>query len=333
MGGDLGPRVTVSALLDFLNSHRQVHALVFGDQAQVGEQLSLSPFNDPSLLERIQVRHSDSQVVDSDKPSSVIRHKRDSSMGLALQALAAGEAQAFISAGNTGAIMALGLYFVKTLPGISRPAICTTVPTISGHSYVLDLGANPVCSAAQLYEFALLGALTAKELESIELPSVRLLNVGEEANKGREDIQQAAALLEADPEINYCGYIEGNGIFQGGTDVIVCDGFAGNVALKASEGLATMVRARFQEAVGRGWSARLALRILRGPLLKLKAQFDPALYNGAYFLGLKGVVVKSHGSASQTAFVRALEVATEAAEHNLPEVLSPILKHKLNQPG
>ncbi|MDC0517412.1 phosphate acyltransferase PlsX, partial [Porticoccaceae bacterium] len=258
---------------------------------------------------------------------------RDSSMGLALQALAAGEAQAFISAGNTGAIMALGLYFVKALPGISRPAICTTVPTISGRSYVLDLGANPVCSAAQLYEFALLGALTASELESIESPSVRLLNVGEESNKGRDDIQQAAALLEADTEINYCGYIEGNGIFQGGTDVIVCDGFAGNVALKTSEGLATMVGARFREAVGRGWLARLALLLLHGPLLKLKVQLDPALYNGAYFLGLNGVVVKSHGSATQTAFVRALEVATAAAEHNLPDVLSPILKHKLNQPG
>jgi glycerol-3-phosphate acyltransferase PlsX len=331
MGGDLGPRVTVSALLDFLNSHRQVHALVFGDREQVGAQLSLSPYKDPAILSRIEVRHSDSQVVDTDKPSAVIRHKRDSSMGLALQALAAGEAQAFISAGNTGAIMALGLYFVKALPGISRPAICTTVPTLSGHSYVLDLGANPVCSAAQLYEFAKLGALTARELESIESPSVRLLNVGEESNKGREDIQQAAALLEADPEINYCGYIEGDGIFQGGTDVIVCDGFAGNVALKTSEGLATMVAARFRQTVARGWLARLALLLLRGPLLKLKRQLDPALYNGAYFLGLNGVVVKSHGSATQTGFVRALEVATEAAEHNLPEVLSPILKHELNQ--
>ena len=333
MGGDLGPRVTVSALLDFLHRHRQVSALVFGDQVQVGEQLSLSPFKDPSLLDRVEVRHSDSQVVDSDKPSAVIRHKRDSSMGLALQALAAGEADAFISAGNTGAIMALGLYFVKPLPGISRPAICTTVPTISGHSYVLDLGANPVCSAAQLYEFALLGVLTARELESIESPSVRLLNVGEESNKGREDIQQAAALLEADPEINYCGYIEGNGIFHGGTDVIVCDGFAGNVALKTSEGLTAMVAARFRQAVGRGWLARLALLMLSGPLSKLKVQLDPARYNGAYFLGLNAVVVKSHGSASQAAFGRALEVATEAAEHNLPEVLSPILKHKLNQPG
>ena len=333
MGGDLGPRVTVSALLDFLNSHRQVHALVFGDQTQVGEQLSLSPYKDPTLLSRIEVRHSDSHVIDSDKPSAVIRYKRDSSMGLAMQALAAGEAQAFISAGNTGAVMALGLYFVKALPGISRPAICTTVPTISGHSYVLDLGANPVCSAAQLYEFALLGALTASELESIESPSVRLLNVGEESNKGRDDIQQAAALLESDTDINYCGYLEGNGIFQGGTDVIVCDGFAGNVALKTSEGLATMVGARFREAVGRGWLARLALLLLRGPLLKLKVQLDPALYNGAYFLGLNGVVVKSHGSATETAFIRALEVATAAAEHNLPDVLSPILKHKLNQPG
>ncbi len=331
MGGDFGPRVTVSALVDFLSHHRQVVALVFGDHDQVATQLALC--HDSSILSRIELRHSDCCVADTDKPSAVIRSKRDSSMGMGLQALAAREAQAFVSAGNTGAIMALGLHFLKALPGISRPAICTAVPTKTGHSYVLDLGANINCSAKQLCEFALLGSLMAKELDSIDSPTVRLLNVGEEVGKGRDDIHQAAALLNAEPLVNYCGYVEGNGIFEGGTDVVVCDGFAGNIALKASEGLVNMVAAQFRQTVGSGWLSRIALTLLRSPLKKLKAKFDPALYNGAYFLGLNGVVVKSHGGASQGAFVRALDVACDAAEHNLPDVLSPILNLKINQHG
>ena len=157
---------------------------------------------------------------------------------------------------------------------------------------------------------------------------MRLLNVGEEDNKGHAYIQEAATLLEAEPLINYSGYIEGSGIFQGGTDVVVCDGFTGNVALKTSEGLTAMVSTMFREAVGNSWLAKLALMLVKTPLLKLKAQLDPAIYNGAYFLGLNGVVVKSHGGASQAAFVHALDVAIDAAEHNLPEVLSPILVHK-----
>jgi glycerol-3-phosphate acyltransferase PlsX len=328
MGGDHGPRVTVSALLESLSHHSNVSALLFGDRDELASQLKNCP--DTSILSRIEVRHSDCCVSDSDKPSAVIRNKRDSSMGLALQALANSEANAFVSAGNTGAMMALGLYYVKSLPGISRPAICTTIPTATGRSYVLDLGANLDCSAQQLYQFALLGSMMAAELDGIDSPVVRLLNVGEEDNKGHAYIQQAAALLENEPLVNYCGYIEGNGIFEGGTDVVVCDGFTGNVTLKTSEGLTAMVSSLFRDAVGNSWLAKLALLLLKKPLLKLKAQLDPAIYNGAYFLGLNAVVVKSHGRASHSAFVRALDVAIDAAEHNLPEVLSPILKQKLN---
>ncbi len=331
MGGDFGPRVTVSALLAFLHHHQQVNALLFGDQAELADPLSRC--HDQSILSRIDVRHSDCRVDASDKPSSVLRNKRNSSMAMAMQAVASHEAQAFISAGNTGAIMALGLFTLKALPGISRPAICTAIPTLTGRSFVLDLGANVDCSADQLCEFATLGTLMASELDGIESPKVRLLNVGEEANKGRAEIQRAAEMLAADPSINYCGFIEGDGIFEGGTDVIVCDGFAGNVALKTSEGLVKMVGARFRKAVGRSWVSRLALLLLSKPLNQLRRQLDPALYNGAYVLGLEGVVVKSHGSATRQAFVNALQVATEAAEHNLPKVLSPILKTQLNQNG
>jgi glycerol-3-phosphate acyltransferase PlsX len=329
MGGDFGPRATVSALLESLGHHSNVSALLFGDRDELATHLRNC--NDSSILSRIEVCHSDCSVTNTDKPSAVIRTKRDSSMGLALQALANSEADAFVSAGNTGAIMALGLYFVKSLPGISRPAICTAIPTSSGRSYVLDLGANLDCSAAQLYQFALLGSLMAAELDGIDSPVVRLLNVGEEDNKGHAYIQEAAVLLENEPLINYSGYIEGNGIFEGGTDVVVCDGFTGNATLKTSEGLIAMVTSLFRTAVGNSWMAKLALLMLKKPLLKLRAQLDPAIYNGAYFLGLNGVVVKSHGRATKAAFVHALDVAIDAAEHNLPEVLSPILKQKIDR--
>jgi glycerol-3-phosphate acyltransferase PlsX len=329
MGGDKGPRITVSALLESLSHHSNVSALLFGDRDELTSLLKNC--QDKRVLSRIEVRHSNSSVTNTDIPSAAIRNKRDSSMGLALQALANNEADAFVSAGNTGAIMALGLYFVKSLPGISRPAICTAIPTATGRSYVLDLGANLDCSAEQLYQFALLGSMMAAELDDIESPVVRLLNVGEEDNKGHAYIQDAAALLEAEPLVNYCGYIEGDGIFQGATDVVVCDGFTGNATLKTSEGLVAMVLSLFRDAMGNSWLAKLALFLLRKPLLKLKAQLDPAIYNGAYFLGLNAVVVKSHGGASKKAFVHALDVAIDAAEHNLPQVLSPILKQKLNR--
>ena len=329
MGGDHGPRVTVSALLESLKRHSNVSALLFGDRDELSPHLNSC--RDQAILSRIEVRHSESSVDNSDIPSAVIRNKRDSSMGLALQALSNNEADAFVSAGNTGAIMALGLYFVKPLPGITRPAICTAIPTASCRSYVLDLGANLDTSATQLYQFALLGSLMAQELDAVESPVVRLLNVGEEENKGHAYIREAGTLLEAEPLINYCGYIEGNGIFEGGTDVVVCDGFSGNIALKTSEGLISMVTSLFRSIMGNSWLARLALLLVRNPLLKLKARLDPAIYNGAFFLGLNGVVVKSHGAASATAFSHALDVAIDAAEHNLPGVLSPILKQKMEQ--
>lgn len=328
MGGDFGPRVVVAALISSLRKHHGASALIFGDRQMLAAELSTC--TDPSILDRIDIRHCDSVIGDEDKPSSALRHKQDSSMGLAVKAVADGEAQACISAGNTGALMALGLVRLKTLPGISRPAICTTYPTSQGRSYMLDLGANLDCSPQQLHQFALLGSLTAQTLEGIAEPTVRLVNVGEEAAKGGEGMAQTAALLSADPLLNYQGFVEGDGIFEGSTDVVVCDGFTGNVALKTSEGLATMINGMFKTLLASSWIARIGAIFMRSLLIGLKSRLDPAFYNGAYLLGLNGVVVKSHGGASEKAFGHALDVALDAAKHNLPNVLSPILQDRMD---
>lgn len=328
MGGDYGPRVIVAALISSLRKHSSVTALLFGDQQKLEAELSLC--SDSSLLTRIQVKHCMSQVSDSDRPSTAIRDKRDSSMGKALTAVAKADAAACVSAGNTGALMALGMVTLKKLPGVSRPAICTTFPTSRGKSYILDLGANVDCTAQQLAEFALLGSLTVQEIESIDRPLVRLLNVGSEANKGSQVIKQTAELLEAETLLNYCGYVEGDGIFQGLADVVVCDGFTGNVALKTSEGVARMVDDMVQSLATQSWLARLGALLIRGPLSVLQSRLNPAQYNGAYLLGLNGVVIKSHGGADEKAFGHAIDVAVEAAKHNLPSILSPILQSKLD---
>ena len=250
-------------------------------------------------------------------------------MGLAINAVATRQVDACISAGNTGALMALGLINLKTLPGISRPAICTTFPTVEGRTYVLELGANIHSAAGQLHEFAILADLTARLLDNIGNPTVRLLNVGVEDIKGSEELQQASLLLEGDSSINYVGFIEGDGIFEGIADIVVCDGFSGNIALKTSEGFASMIAALLEDLFSKSWLARVSLSLVSRSFKDLKTKLDPALYNGAYLLGLNGVIVKSHGSASTKAFGHALDVAISAAENNLPKALAPLLQTKL----
>jgi glycerol-3-phosphate acyltransferase PlsX len=250
-------------------------------------------------------------------------------MGLAIQAVAEGKAEACLSAGNTGALMALGLIFLKTFPGVSRPAICTTFPTVTGKTYVLDLGANVECTAEQLYQFAVMASATAKLVDQIEAPSVRLLNIGEEGAKGGEVVKRASALLADDKKINYSGFIEGDGIFQGYADVVVCDGFSGNIALKTSEGFARMIGNILEGAVSRNVIARLVFGFFKRSFKHLRSHLDPSLYNGAYFLGLNGVVIKSHGNVSEEAFGHALDVAFQAATHNLPQALAPLLESQL----
>ena len=327
MGGDVGPSVTVAALLASLCKHTAASALLFGDRPRLVAELRYC--KESSVLDRIEVHHCDLAVLDDDKPSSVVRHKQSSSMGLAVKAVADGEASACISSGNTGALMALGMSHLKTLPGISRPAICGTFPTAHGRSYVLDLGANLDCSAEQLAQFALLGSLTVTALEGIEEPTVRLLNVGSEQNKGGHVLGLAATLLTNEPLLNYQGFVEGDGIFNGATDVVVCDGFSGNVALKASEGVARLIKVMAKELFATSALTRFAAMLLRGPFSRLHFKLDPSGYNGAYLLGLNGVVVKSHGGATVAGFTQALDVTIEAAKHKLPALLLPLLEQKL----
>jgi glycerol-3-phosphate acyltransferase PlsX len=327
MGGALGSAVTVPAVVSFLHRRPEAVVLLVGDQAALREQLKGADIG--ALEERIQVQHTNLSVWDDETPSSVLKNKRNSSMGLAIQAVAEGKAEACLSAGNTGALMALGLIFLKTFPGVSRPAICTTFPTVTGKTYVLDLGANVECTAEQLYQFAVMASATAKLVDQIEAPSVRLLNIGEEGAKGGEVVKRASALLADDKKINYSGFIEGDGIFQGYADVVVCDGFSGNIALKTSEGFARMIGNILEGAVSRNVIARLVFGFFKRSFKHLRSHLDPSLYNGAYFLGLNGVVIKSHGNVSEEAFGHALDVAFQAATHNLPQALAPLLESQL----
>ena len=327
MGGEFGPSVVVPALIACLKKNSNVKALVYGDERAVTKELAVH--SDSAVLHRISVIHCDVHVTDSDKPSSVLRSKRSSSMGSAVKAVSDQEADACISAGNTGALMALGLFCLKTLPGISRPAICTTFPTVSGRTYVLDLGANIECSAEQLYQFAVLANFATQLLDNNPNPSIRILNVGVEKTKGSAHLHHAADLLENDTHLNYQGFVEGDGIFEGVADIVVCDGFSGNIALKTSEGFASMIKSLLEELFSKSWLARIALSLISRSFKDLKKKLDPSLYNGAYLLGLNGVVVKSHGSASTKAFGHALDVAISAAERNLPKALAPLLETKL----
>lgn len=247
-------------------------------------------------------------------------------MWLALAALAAGEADAVVSAGNTGALMAMGLATVPPPPPIERPAFCTRVPTRAGHCYLLDLGANVDCSAEQLLQFGLMGAALAAISDSSVAPRVGLLNIGAEANKGNEQVRAAARLLEATPGLNYVGPVEGDALFDGVADVVVCDGFVGNVALKVCEGTASMIRDRLRARLRAGLTGRLAAMLLAPVLAPLFRELDPQRYAGAMLLGLGGVVVKSHGNSSEQSFQRAISYAASAVENGLVAAIGERLK-------
>ncbi|AHF68619.1 PlsX protein [Pseudomonas cichorii JBC1] len=269
---------------------------------------------------RLHIVHASEVVTMDERPSQALRGKPDSSMRVALGLVADGQAQACVSAGNTGALMALSRLVLKTLPGIDRPAMVAAIPTRSGYCQLLDLGANVDCSAEALYQFAVMGAVTAEAL-GVASPRVALLNVGTEDIKGNQQVKQAAVLLQAARGINYIGFVEGDGLYRGEADVVVCDGFVGNVLLKSSEGLATMIVARMDELFRRNLMAK-AVGVLAMPLLKrLQAELAPARHNGASLLGLQGIVVKSHGSASAQGFESAIRRALIEVRENLPQRL------------
>ncbi|MGB8339395.1 MAG: phosphate acyltransferase PlsX [Burkholderiales bacterium] len=305
MGGDFGPAVTIAGALDFLARTGDTDVVLVGLRDSIEAELrKQKAHNNP----RITIQHASEVVTMDESPAIAMRNKKDSSMRVAIDLVKAGTAHACVSAGNTGALMATSRFVLKTLPGIDRPAIATTLPTVKGHTLMLDLGANVDSTAEHLLQFGVMGSILVSAVEKNDKPTVGLLNIGEEEIKGSEIVKQAADLLRAS-HVNFIGNIEGDGIYHGDADVIVCDGFVGNVALKTSEGLAQMIRTFLRSEFERNVFTKLAGLIALPVLNAFKRRVDHRQFNGATLLGLRGVVVKSHGSADRVAFSYALQRA------------------------
>jgi len=320
MGGDFGPCVTVPAALQALASHSQLVLLLVGDPDIISSFLAKA---DSSLLGRVQVIPAESVIASDAKPSQAIRNSRGSSMRVALELVKEGKAQACVSAGNTGALMGLAKLLLKPLDGIERPALMTVLPHQQhGKTVVLDLGANVDSDSEMLVQFAVMGAVMAEEVLEISQPRVALLNIGQEETKGLETIRAASAVLRASPQINYIGYLEGNDLLTGKTDVLVCDGFVGNVTLKTMEGVVRMFLSLLKssgEGKKRAWWLKWLGRWIQKRLAKRFGHLNPDQYNGACLLGLRGTVIKSHGAANQRAFAVAIEQAEQAVRKQVPE--------------
>ncbi len=315
MGGDHGIPVTVLATRRALLRDGQLRLILVGHQEAL--EAALAAFPAP-LRTRVSIQHASQVVAMDDDPAQALRAKKDSSMRRAIELVKEGVAQACVSAGNTGALLAKSRFVLKTLPGIDRPAIMTALPTYAGRTHMLDLGANVDCSAEQLYQFAVMGTEAVAALHDMERPRVGLLNIGHEAIKGNEQVKRAARLLSSS-NLNYIGYVEGDALYQDVADVVVCDGFVGNVALKSSEGAAKMVAHYLRQEFNRNWRTRLLGLVALPVLRQLRQRIDPRQYNGASLLGLRGIVVKSHGSADALAFANAVQIAQREVAHNLPE--------------
>lgn len=305
MGGDHGPAVTVPAALAYVRANADTRVVLVGQAAAIRPFLGDAP--DP----RVSLREATQVVGMDESPSLALRNKKDSSMRVAINLVRDGEADACVSAGNTGALMAISRFVLKMLPGIDRPAICAILPTMKGHAHVLDLGANVDCSPEHLLQFGIMGASLVGAIEHRDRPTVGLLNIGEEEIKGNDVVKRAADLLR-ESGLNFVGNVEGDGLYKGEAEVVVCDGFVGNVALKTSEGLAQMVGTFMREEFARSPLTKLAALVAMPVLKRFKARLDHRRYNGACLLGLKGVVVKSHGSADAFAYGFAIGRAADA---------------------
>ncbi|MGG6135838.1 phosphate acyltransferase PlsX [Pantoea allii] len=320
MGGDFGPCVTVPAALQALASHSEIILLLVGDPDILTPLLAKA---DSSLLERLQVVPAESVIASDARPAQAIRNSRGSSMRVALELVKEGRAQACVSSGNTGALMGLATLLLKPLDGIKRPALMTVLPhQQKGKTVILDLGANVDSDSAMLVQFAVMGSVMAEEVLGIANPRVALLNIGHEEHKGLESIRDAALSLKALPQINYIGYLEGNDLLTGKTDVLVCDGFAGNITLKTMEGVVRMFLSLFKssgEGEKRSWWLTLLGRWIKKRLARRFGHLNPDHYNGACLLGLRGTVIKSHGAANQHAFAVAINQAEQTVRRQVPE--------------
>jgi len=327
MGGDHGPSVVVPAALDMLQRNPHVRLILVGQETLLREELVRNSAEESG---RLLIQHASQSISMDESPSQALRLKKDSSMRVAINLVKSGEAQACVSAGNTGALMATARYVLKTLPGIDRPAIITTIPSIGGYTRMLDLGANVDCSAEHLFQFAVMGSVLAEALDNTESPSIGLLNIGEEDIKGNDQVKQAARIIAAS-DLNYFGYVEGDDIFKGKVDVVVCDGFVGNVALKSSEGVASIIAHYMREEFSRNWLTKLAAFVALPVLKRLRKRIDPRQFNGASLLGLRGTVLKSHGGADVVAFRHAIESAVLEAAKCVPALIDQRLDAMLSE--
>jgi glycerol-3-phosphate acyltransferase PlsX len=329
MGGDHGVSVTVPAALSLLAKDSRLVLILVGDRNAVETELRRHGAGESAKL----VIHHASEVVGMDEPpAQALKKKKDSSMRVAINLVKEGKAAACVSAGNTGALMATARFVLKTLPGIDRPAICKLLPTMHGQVYVLDLGANIDCSAEQLLQFAIMGSVVASSEDGSREPKVGLLNIGEEEIKGSEVVKQANELLRS-ARLNYLGYVEGDEIYTGTADVVVCDGFVGNVALKTTEGLAKMITSFMREEFNRNLFTRLSALLAMPALKAFGRRVDPRRYNGASLVGLNGVVIKSHGGADAVAFESAIFEAVKQAESHVPEHIAEQVQALMAEPA
>lgn len=329
MSGDHGPTVTVPAALQVLSTNDEVELILVGDTAILEEMVGKQP---AYIMQRLIIHHSTQIVAMDELPSSALRSKKDSSMRVAIDLVKQQRADACVSAGNTGALMATARYVLKTLPGIDRPAIITALPTAKeGHNtHVLDLGANIDTTSEQLFQFAVMGSVLTSAVDNIPNPRIGLLNIGQEEIKGNENVKEAGRLL-SHSDINYIGFVEGDDIYKGVVDVVVCDGFVGNVALKTTEGVAKMISHYVKQEFNKNLLTRLAGLIALPVLNNLRKKIDPRRYNGASLLGLKGIVIKSHGSADILSFAQAIKEAIIEVKKSVPTRISDQLATLLGE--
>jgi len=332
MGGDFGPEVVIPAAVHVVKKYNNINIILVGDETSLRDCAKQQGID---LDDHFEIQHASQVVEMHEDPRHAVRKKKDSSMRVAINMVKEGRAKAVVSAGNTGALMATAKFVLKTIPGIERPAICTTIPSYGGHTQMLDLGANVDSTAEQLFQFAVMGSVLAEAVDSTHQPKVGLLNIGSEDSKGNAQVKEANKLLQNGP-FNYIGYVEGDDIYTDKVDVVVCDGFVGNVSLKTMEGVAKMISTMMRDEFKKSIFSMLAGLIAMPVLNRFKKRVDPRMYNGASMLGLTGIVIKSHGSADKLSYANAIEIALLEAEKSVPahihECMKPILKkHESDQ--
>jgi glycerol-3-phosphate acyltransferase PlsX len=329
MSGDYGPPVIVPAALKILSKQKGLRLILVGDEAILKSVLG---HQSAEITRRLSIAHAGQLVEMDEAPSHALRNKKDSSMRVAINLVKKGTADACVSAGNTGALMATARYVLKTLPGIARPAIITALPNMQGScTHVLDLGANIDTTPENLFQFALMGTVLTQAVDNLPSPRIGLLNIGQEEIKGNERVKEAAKLLSSSSTINYIGFVEGDDIYKGTVDVVVCDGFVGNVSLKTTEGVAKMISHYVKQSFNKNLWTRFAALISLPIIKNIRQKIDPRRYNGASLLGLRGIVIKSHGSADVLSFTYAIKEAMIEVQKNVPSQISHILATLLNE--